>query len=363
MAVDDKIADLLNGSNAQFVAEMLELWGKEPQQVDPSWADLFAEFRDDSFNIRRDLSGASWAPRESRLIGAKSNGDGHSQSPFPSHIMYDERDHQSIGRPSEQIRDSIQATALIHAYRMHGHLEARLDPLGLNLSPPYPDLDPARYGFRSSDYDRSIFINHALGLEQAKLSEIISLLRKMYCGSVGVEYMHIQNPARQAWFQERIERIHPYWCASMDDQCAILDQLTKAEGFERFLDRKFKGSKRFGLDGGESIIPALKAIAEHGAQLGVCEIVIGMAHRGRLNILASIMDKPYQAIFSEFQGARAYPEEIHGSGDVKYHLGTSADCILNGLPVHLSLSANPSHLEAVNPGCSRQGKSQAISTR
>jgi 2-oxoglutarate dehydrogenase E1 component len=237
---------------------------------------------------------------------------------------------------------------LIRVYRVRGHLEADLDPLRLEKRGPYPELDYRGCGFTEADLDREIFINNLLGRERAKLREIIAILRATYCGTIGVEYMHIQVPAERAWIQERFEKkARPALAASVKKE--ILRTLTAAETFERFLDRWYTGTKRFGIEGAESLMPALGAILHRGSELGIREFVIGMPHRGRLNVLANFVGKPFAAIFAEFQGNATQPEHVHGSGDVKYHLGTSVDREVGGRTVHLSLAANPSHLEAVDP--------------
>jgi 2-oxoglutarate dehydrogenase E1 component len=197
--------------------------------------------------------------------------------------------------------------------------------------------------------DRPIFINNVLGLETPTLREIVRRVRETYCGTIGVEYMHIQDPGQKTWIQGRIENIHNRTEFTSNGKRTILEGLTAAETFEKFLDKKYTGTKRFGLDGGEAMIPALEQLLKRGSQLGLEEVVIGMPHRGRLNVLANLLDKPFAAIFSEFQGGAAHPEDVGGSGDVKYHLGTSSDREFDGRQVHLSLTANPSHLEAVNP--------------
>ena len=238
---------------------------------------------------------------------------------------------------------------LIRAYRVRGHLLANLDPLGLAGSDQHPELDPRSYGFSEADLDREFFLDNVLGLEKASLRRIVEILRQTYSAKIGVEFMHIQYPDQKAWIQARMEGSHNLLRPGAEEQREILEQLVLAEGFERFLHVKFPGTKRFGLDGGESAVPALEAIIRKSVELGVDEIVIGMPHRGRLNVLANVMGKPYTAIFAEFQGA-AVTDDVLGSGDVKYHLGTSTDRELpDGGRVHLSLTANPSHLEAVNP--------------
>ncbi|HCO89806.1 MAG TPA: 2-oxoglutarate dehydrogenase E1 component, partial [Alphaproteobacteria bacterium] len=205
------------------------------------------------------------------------------------------------------------------------------------------------YGFEEADMDRPIFIDYVLGMETATMRQIIEVVEKTYCDTIGVEFMHIADPEEKAWIQERIEGPDKEVSFTLEGKKAILTKLIEADAFETFLAKKYTGTKRFGLDGGESLIAALEQIIKRGGALGVKEIVIGMPHRGRLNVLASIMGKPYQAIFNEFQGGSAAPEDVQGSGDVKYHLGTSADREFDGNVVHLSLTANPSHLEAVDP--------------
>jgi 2-oxoglutarate dehydrogenase E1 component len=238
---------------------------------------------------------------------------------------------------------------MIRVYRVRGHLEARLDPLGLTVPKPHPELDPATYGFAEADMDRPIFIDNVLGRETATLREIIAILRQTYCGPIGVEYMHIQDPAQKAWLQSRMEGAP--WVGRLDktEKTKILQQLTEAEGFEAFCAKRYVGTKRFGLEGGEVTIPALHAIIETAAKAGVNEVCIGMPHRGRLSTLVNVVRKPFTALFSEFGGASFKPDDVQGSGDVKYHLGTSTDIEVAGHTVHISLQPNPSHLEAVDP--------------
>ena len=246
-------------------------------------------------------------------------------------------------------RDSIHALMLIRAYRIRGHFHAKLDPLGLEPEKSEEELDPRSYGFTEADFDRRIFLDKVLGLEFATMREIIAILRRTYCQTLGVEFMHISDPAQKAWMQERIEGRDKEITFTREGKRAILNKLVEAEGFEKFCDLKFTGTKRFGLDGGELMIPALEQIIKRGGALGVKEIIIGMAHRGRLNVLAQVMSKPHRAIFHEFKGGSSSPDDVEGSGDVKYHLGASSDREFDGNKVHLSLTANPSHLEIVNP--------------
>ena len=246
-------------------------------------------------------------------------------------------------------RDSIHALMLIRAYRMRGHFHAKLDPLGIQAEPNEEELEPRSYGFTEADMDRRIFLDKVLGLEFSSMREIVAILRRTYCQTLGVEFMHISNAAQKGWIQERIEGRDKEISFTREGKRAILNKLVEAEGFEKFLDVKYTGTKRFGLDGGELLIPALEQIIKRGGNLGVKEIVLGMPHRGRLNVLTQVMGKPHRALFHEFKGGSSTPDETEGSGDVKYHLGASSDREFDGNKVHLSLAPNPSHLEIVDP--------------
>ena len=257
------------------------------------------------------------------------------------------------GASAEAVRaatlDSLRAIMMIRAYRMRGHLAANLDPLGLDPPKDASELDPATYGFAEADYDRPIFLDYVMGMETSTIREMLEILRRTYCGNVGVQYMHISDPTEKAWLQERIEGRDKEIVFSKEGKVAILKKLIETEGFEKFLHKRFPGTKRFGLDGGESMVPAMEQIIKRGGALGVKDIVLGMPHRGRLNVLAAVMGKPYHVIFHEFQGGSSVPSDIEGSGDVKYHMGASSDREFDDNKVHLSLTANPSHLEIVNP--------------
>ncbi len=344
MTLDSETTSFLSGGNATFVAELYGRYLDEPGSVDASWRGFFAGLGDDARAVLDELEGASWAPRAAGVIG---NGGAAAPAAAPSAAP------AAAAVAPDQVRaatlDSIRALMMIRAYRVRGHLLANLDPLGIEVGKYHPELDYKTYGFEDADLDREIFINHVLGLESATLRQIVERIQATYCGNIGVEYMHIQDPEQKAWLQERIEAIHNRTDFTEKGKLAILERLTAAETFERFLDKKYTGTKRFGLDGAESLVPALEQIIKRGGQLGIEEIIIGMPHRGRLNVLANVMGKPFQAVFSEFQGNAANPEDVQGSGDVKYHLGTSSDREFDGINVHLSLTANPSHLEAVNP--------------
>ena len=339
MAVSSEADDFLHGGNAVFIAELYEQYLRDPGSVDESWTGFFAELKS---NGRADQAPApaAWGRMRPQVI---ANGHDAAESLNGAALTaMDEGGRQTT-------LDSIRALMLIRAYRVRGHLYARLDPLGLHEPEHHPELDPATYGFGEDDWDRPIFIDGVLGRERASMREIIEALHDIYSSSIGVEFMHIQDPDQKAWIQKRIERPLNRTEFTKRGRRAILERLTEAEVFEHFLDRKYIGTKRFGLEGGEALIPALEQIIKRGGEIGLEEAVVGMAHRGRLNVLANFMGKPFQAIFSEFQGQPANPEDVQGSGDVKYHLGTSSDREFDGNVVHLSLCPNPSHLEIVNP--------------
>ena len=247
------------------------------------------------------------------------------------------------------IKDAVRAQAMIQAYRTRGHFGAQLDPLGLKGPLPHAGLDPADHGFGVADADRSLFVDGAFGRESVTLRELERTLRARYTGSIGYEFMHIVDPARREWLRQRIEDAAPLGTLTRDEKRAVLKQLVEVKGFERYLDKKFVGTTRFGADGAEATIPALEAIVQMAARQGVTDVVIGMAHRTRLNVMSQVLKKPQRAIFSEFKGVSFIPAGIAGSGDVKYHAGVSADRDFGGRTMHLSMAANPSHLEIVDP--------------
>ncbi len=348
MPRDIEYTSFLQGNNAVFIAELYARYLADPTSVDDSWQAFFRELRGEDDAMLRELRGPGWAPRTQGVIeGGAAMAAPAARPMSPSTAA--PASPASAAEVRQQTIDSIRALMLIRAYRVRGHLHATLDPLGLSEREPHPELDYRSYGFTEDDLDREIFIDYVLGLESATLRQILEIVGQTYCGSIGVEFMHIQDPDQKAWIQKRIESIHNQPDFTERGKKAILERLTEAEGFERFLQLKYTGTKRFGLEGGESIIPALEQVLKRGGQLGIRDVVLGMAHRGRLNVLANFMKKPFQAIFSEFQGNPANPADVQGSGDVKYHLGTSSDRDFDGNAVHLSLTANPSHLEVVDP--------------
>ncbi len=333
----------LSGANATYVEELYARYLENPDAVDRSWRDFFA-----GLGEQGPASSQRARPPDSLLRPRMARADGDLIGALTGYWPPDERSMANADVRSAA-QESIRAIQLVRAYRVIGHLAADLDPLSLTQKPALPQLDLGFYGFRDSDLDRPVFINGVLGLETATPRRMVEILKRTYCGHIGYEFMHINDPEQKDWLQRRIEGSDKEISFTPEGKRSILYKLVEAEGFEKFCALRFVGTKRFGLDGGEAMIPALEQIIKRGGQLGVKEIVLGMSHRGRLNVLANVMSKPYRQIFHEFQGGSTYPSEVEGSGDVKYHLGASSDREFDHRRVHLSLSANPSHLEAVDP--------------
>ncbi|NBX73106.1 MAG: 2-oxoglutarate dehydrogenase E1 component, partial [Alphaproteobacteria bacterium] len=339
-----------SAANADFVAEIYQQYLLNPSSVDPSWASFFRELNDDARTLGLEVSGPSWSKNPPlRFIGndniiEKPAAKAGKPAAAPAPAGGASPDPATIQAAA---RDSVRALMLIRAYRTIGHMQANLDPLGLTPPPQLPELQPEHYGFAPSDYDRPIYIDGVLGLTQTTLRDILAKLQATYCGSIGFEFMHLLHAEEKGWLQERIEAPRPN--LSREYRISALSRLTAAEAFEKFLQIKFVGTKRFGLEGGEAMIPAIEAMIDQGTRLGLREVVVGMAHRGRLNMLTNVLGKPFTKMFAEFQGQPAYPDSVQGSGDVKYHMGTSVDRDFGGHTVHLTMNANPSHLEFVNP--------------
>ena len=355
-----KASSFMDGANADYIDQLQARYAADPASVDAQWAEFFRSLGEGEQDARRAAAGPSWARGDwppvpvddltAALTGewpvaaeVKGAGDKIRAKAAESGVAVSE---EAVKRA---VLDSIRALMIIRAYRIRGHLAADLDPLGLRDESLHPELDPTSYGFTEADMDRPIFIDNVLGLTHASMRQIIDLVKRTYCGTFALQYMHISDPEQSAWLKERIEGYGKEITFTREGRRAILNKLVEAEGFEKFLHVKYMGTKRFGLDGGEALIPAMEQIIKRGGSLGAKEIVIGMPHRGRLSVLANVLAKPYRAIFNEFQGGSFKPEDVDGSGDVKYHLGASSDREFDGNTVHLSLTANPSHLEAVNP--------------
>jgi 2-oxoglutarate dehydrogenase E1 component len=353
-------SSFMEGDNAAYLEQMYARYASDPSSVDEAWHVFFKAMGDERKTVEAEAAGPSWARSdwppspESDLMGALT---GVWPEPAEAKAAGDKIKAKATEKGAEitdaqvkqAVLDSLRALMLIRAYRIRGHLAADLDPLGMRDVGTHPELDPKAYGFTDADMDRPIFIDNVLGLEIATMKQILDIVKSTYCGTFALQYMHISNPEEAGWLKERIEGYGKEIAFTKNGRKAILNKLVEAEGFEKFLHVKYMGTKRFRLDGGESLIPAMEQIIKRGGSLGVKEIVIGMPHRGRLSVLANVMQKPYRAIFNEFQGGSFKPEDVDGSGDVKYHLGASSDREFDDNVVHLSLTANPSHLEAVNP--------------
>src|SRR5450432_2708535 len=352
------LSSFLQGTNAAYIDDLYARYEQDPSSVDAEWQEFFKSLKDTPADVQKNAEGASWGrdnwpltPRDDLTSALDGNWAQVEKAVGTKLVAKAQARGAEISAADvhQATRDSVRALMLIRAYRMRGHFHAKLDPLGIEAPRDREELDPRSYGFAEADFDRKIFLDHVLGLEYGTLREIVAICERTYCQTLGVEFMHITNAAQKAWIQQRIEGPDKEISFTREGRRAILNKLIESEGFEKFCDVKFTGTKRFGLDGGESLIPALEQIIKRGGALGVKEIIVGMSHRGRLNVLSQVMAKPHRAIFHYFKGGSASPDEIGVSGDVKYHLGASSDREFDGNRVHLSLTANPSHLEIVNP--------------
>ena len=333
--IEFKKTSFLNKSNSAFIEEMYIKYIEKDPNLPKSWREYFKDLNDDIESIIKEVEGPSWAQRKKVNLDKITN-----------ELAVQ---NQNISTSQSSITQSIKAIALIRAYRIRGHLIANLDPLGMMERNYIHELHPQDHGFKKEDYNKKIFIGSYLNTTSASINEILQKLRKVYCSNIGVEYMHISDPVEKIWFRERMEKEENQINFTSNGKKAIFNKIVQAEGFEKFLAKKYVGTKRFGLDGAESLIPALEQIIKRGGQLGVKEIKIGMPHRGRLNVLANVLQKSYKRIFNEFAGEISNLRKEDSTGDVKYHLGASSDREFDGNSVHVSLTDNPSHLEAVNP--------------
>ncbi|MCZ8194913.1 2-oxoglutarate dehydrogenase E1 component [Brevundimonas sp.] len=361
----------LYGANAAFIEELHARWADDPASVPVEWRAFFDQLRDQADVVRQNARAGAWG-RSAATEPTEATAVFDGRWPEPASAPASAKGAKpTAGKPAAApaaaapaltsaasavdvraaAHDSIRALMLIRAYRIRGHLQANLDPLGIEPPVQNAELTFEHWGFSAADIDRPIYLDGVLGLETGTLREVLEILRRTYCGNLGIQYMHIAEPEEKAWLQQRVEGPDKLQTNAFtrEGKLAILNKLIEAETFERFLHRRFPGTKRFGLDGGEAMVPALEQVIKRGGALGVDEVVLGMAHRGRLNVLAAVMGKPYRAIFHEFQGGSTVPGDIEGSGDVKYHMGASSDRTFDNNKVHLSLTANPSHLEIVNP--------------
>jgi len=343
--IDNSILEktsFLQGVNSTFIKEMYLNYLKDSSKIPQSWISFFDGLGEDQEIVRNEILGPSWAPKN--ISNFKNNILRKNLEKNGNKLV---NTLSSLGADKEK-EQSVKAIALIRAYRIRGHLIANLDPLEMMKRKYLHELHPKDHGFKKEDYNHKIYLNGYLDRSHASINEILLFLRKTYCSTIGSEYMHISDPDEKRWFRERMEKKENQINFTNNGKKAILNKLIQAEGFEKFLAIKFVGTKRFGIDGGEALIPALEQIIKRGGQLGVKEIKIGMPHRGRLNVLANLLQKSYKRMFNEFAG-EFEASSTDSTGDVKYHLGASSNREFDGNLVHISLTDNPSHLEAVDP--------------
>ena len=318
-------SSFLAGENQAYIEDIYEDYLNDPSSVDGSWREIF-----DS------------------LPKADITEQPHSQTRdyFRRLAKDSTRYHTSVSDPAMDSKQ-VKVLQLINAFRFRGHQNANLDPLGLWKQEPVPDLDPAFHNLTKADFDETFNVgSFAIGSETMQLSELFDALKRIYCGSIGAEYMHITNTEEKRWLQQRLESVDVSKLFSADEKRRFLADLTAAEGLERYLGAKFPGAKRFSLEGGDSLIPMLKDLIRHAGKQDTREVVLGMAHRGRLNVLVNLFGKKPADLFDEFAGKH---KDHLGTGDVKYHQGFSSDFVTEGAQVHLALAFNPSHLEIVSP--------------
>jgi len=338
----------LESNNSSFIEELYLKYVDNPENVPQSWREFFDGLDEDQKIILTEIQGPSWSPKKNNISKIIDKAKISAEDDFTKKKLLSNGDLATKDGYEKEKGQSIKATALIRAYRIRGHLMANLDPLGMMERKYLYELDPSNQGFKKEDYNKKIYLREYMDRKYATINEILSFLRKTYCSTIGVEYMHISDPIEKKWFRERMERKENQLNFTDTGKKFILNKLIQAEGFEKFLAIKFVGTKRFGIDGGEALIPALEQIIKRGGKLGIKEVKIGMPHRGRLNVLANLLQKSYKRIFNEFAGEFG-SSAVESAGDVKYHLGASSNREFDGNLVHISLSDNPSHLEAIDP--------------
>ena len=337
----------LSKTNSSFIEEMYLKYINQDKNIPESWKKYFEDMGEDLSIVAKELNGPSWGSNKTKidLKQIQENLEYENQS-FEKNQINNSISEKEISKMNGQ---SIRAVSMVRSYRQRGHLIANLDPLEMREIDYLDELHPDSYGFKKEDYNNKIYLDGVINKQYSTIKEILGFLRKTYCEKIGYEYMHISNPIERKWFRDRVEKDENSLQFTNNGKEAILNKLIQADGFERFLHTKYVGTKRFGLDGGESLIPALEQIIKIGGQNSVKEVKIGMSHRGRLNVLANVLQKSYKRIFNEFAGEINSSSEADTAGDVKYHLGASSNREFDGNSVHVSLTDNPSHLEAVNP--------------
>ena len=314
----------LSGGNAAFIEDLYENYLVDPASVPAPWKTYFD-----------DLQGSGDVPHSAVLANVQAQA---RNARFATG-----------GGDEEMARKQTAVGKLVTAFRSRGHLSADLDPLAMMEKPNAPDLDIGHHGLSSADMQTEFPVKTYFGPEKLKLSDLLERLKNTYSGPIGAEFMHISDADQRQWIQQRLESVQSRLQASPEQRKRILERLTASEGLERYLHTKYVGQKRFSLEGGESLIPLMDQLIQHGGKHGIKDAIIGMAHRGRLNVLVNTLGKPPQKLFAEFEGRFDHPDTPEHSGDVKYHMGFSADVNAQGGPVHLALAFNPSHLEIVAP--------------
>ena len=340
-----KKTSFLNKTNSAFIEQMYLKYINKDIDLPESWSNYFEGIGDELNIIAKEINGPSWSPLKKKIDIDEFQKKIDQEENLSKNKLQLNLNKKDFSGSNE---DSIKAVSMIRSYRQRGHLIAKLDPLGLLKSDYLDELHPDSFGFKKENYKKTIYLGGVINKETSNIKEILVFLKKTYCGTIGYEYMHISNPTERKWFRDRIEKSKDNMNFTKNGKEAILNKLIQAEGFEKFLHKKYVGTKRFGLDGAESLIPALEQIIKISGQSKVKEVKIGMSHRGRLNVLANVLQKSYKRIFNEFAGEFDSSSE-EGAGDVKYHLGASSNREFDGNSVHVSLTDNPSHLEAVNP--------------
>ncbi|QVV74792.1 2-oxoglutarate dehydrogenase E1 component, partial [Serratia marcescens] len=316
----------LAGANQSYIEQLYEDFLTDPGSVEDSWRSIFQQ-----------LPTAGVKPDQL-----------HSQTrDYFRRLAKDSARYNTTITDPETDAKQVKVLQLINAFRFRGHQHANLDPLGLWQREQVPDLDPAYHNLTEADFQETFNVgSFAIGKETMKLGDLYAALKQTYCGSIGAEYMHITNTEEKRWIQQRIESVVGRASFTADEKRRFLNELTAAEGLERYLGAKFPGAKRFSLEGGDALVPMLKEMVRHAGKNGTREVVLGMAHRGRLNVLINVLGKKPADLFDEFAGKH---KEHLGTGDVKYHQGFSSDVETEGGMVHLALAFNPSHLEIVSP--------------
>ena len=341
-----KKTSFLNKSNSAFIEQMYLKFINDDSDLPESWKNYFLDIGEEIDLVVKEINGPTWSPQKKKINLEEIQKNINNEDQNISKLK--QTKHVDDIYIKKTNRNSIRAVSLIRSYRQRGHLISKIDPLELREIEYLDELHPESYGFNREDYKKKIYLDGITNKDYSNIREILSFLKKTYCGSIGYEYMHISNPSERKWIRDRVEKDENALRFTKNGKNAILNKLIQAEGFEKFLNTKFVGTKRFGLDGAESLIPALEQIIKIGGQYKIKEVKIGMSHRGRLNVLANVLQKSYKRIFNEFAGETSNDGE-DTAGDVKYHLGASSDREFDGNSVHVSLTDNPSHLEAVNP--------------